>query len=425
MAPLIKERMSSDSNTGLSRRTKHVRDGISVLLIPLAFLFSGCETTKTALHSDSSGSSGGTSTIGVGTIQDSSGGMSEPGRLVQAAGNNSDLSLITPLPQGINSTGEAAAFGAAMGLLGAAFDAAAQARFNREYGHYFADVKSAAPTDIDIRFKRIMKTRMQNEGMFATHFSESPSHRINVEIKSYGYSWAKETRHQTYVMPAVYCVCRIESPGSSRKMLRVFVGKAEGYKAPISEFAGNSKQAGSGFDSAINDAVSQILRHTQGRLERSFPGKDYPPIGAGLVGTGIQPSIVATPAHSIPAELKTLTLPFGKPVSTLTLSNTKPYRLTQDSGMLAQAQHKVKISGLSYRVGGSHDGAITLLMSTISSLDIDRNDPSNPLHKIQSILSGAGVTITQVREVKNLGTVVGYFILSDGDSYSQIKNLND
>ncbi|MEM8953318.1 MAG: hypothetical protein AAGD22_04115 [Verrucomicrobiota bacterium] len=403
------------------------------LMLASLFVFVSCETNELA-SSNSKSYANQPTTIGPGPVADTTKGVSDPARILKDT--QTYYTYYVPIDA---SPGEAAAIGFATGVIQGIAESAAQANFNKKYGQYFDAAKTAVPKDIAERLYTRLNDRMKSEKFYAAHHSSDPSFTINLDLLAYGYAFSSKSQGVSKVTPCVSCKYEIKFPDGKLKNTRYFTGVAAGYVAPISEFAADSKMTASAYEAAINDLVTTVLEQGKDRLERELPEGDYAPISSGLTPGNIGTSstggalVNRTQTRSIqevpvtqPYKEKVLSVPFGEPVSEYAMSRRKPYLLTQDTGTIDPVGREIRIYGTSYKIAGSEDGRVTLLMAKFfGPFFAKRDDPDNPLHKISEVLEENGLSITEVREVKNLGSLSGAYVITDGDGYSVIKSIGN
>ena len=124
-------------------------------------------------------------------------------------------------------------------------------------------------------------------------------------------------------------------------------------------------------------------------------------------------------------------------VSTLKVSCSKPYELTQDCSVLSGAKRKIWIQGHKIKIAGSADGKIVLVMdphpfltaaitgATFWLADAQSAENNESFYQVRSLLQAKGVEIIKVVPINSFGSIDGYFLELDKDGYSILKEARD
>jgi hypothetical protein len=113
-----------------------------------------------------------------------------------------------------------------------------------------------------------------------------------------------------------------------------------------------------------------------------------------------------------------------KPLGTLTMSCSKPYKLVRDCSNFSGAKKRILLEGLPLNIAGSENGRTVLLMSTgqIWTLARHKHDVRNTYgyETAKRLLTDTGITVTRVTPVVAFGQLHGYVLECDGDAYSAL-----
>ena len=116
-----------------------------------------------------------------------------------------------------------------------------------------------------------------------------------------------------------------------------------------------------------------------------------------------------------------------KPLGTLTMSCSRPYKLVRDCSNFSGAKKRVLLEGLPLSMAGSDDGRTVLLMSTgqIWTLAHHKHDVRNNYgyETAKRILTSNGIAVTRVTPVVAFGQLHGYVLECDGDAYAVLDRF--
>lgn len=114
-------------------------------------------------------------------------------------------------------------------------------------------------------------------------------------------------------------------------------------------------------------------------------------------------------------------------VSAIGMGCKKPYPLTQDCSGFSGATRRVEISEFRFKIAGSEDGSIVLLMGEKQMSDAWAGrsaETANIAYElVKKQLVESGVTITLAEPVSSGALLAGYVITTDGDAYSVLSEF--
>ena len=115
-------------------------------------------------------------------------------------------------------------------------------------------------------------------------------------------------------------------------------------------------------------------------------------------------------------------------ISAVTMGCNKPHKLTQDCSGFSGATRLVELSGVQFKIAGSGDGRVVLLMGAKQISDAHKGkstEVANVAYEVtKKYLLDQGVKITLVEPVASGSLLAGYAITTDSDAYSLLKTLS-
>lgn len=112
-------------------------------------------------------------------------------------------------------------------------------------------------------------------------------------------------------------------------------------------------------------------------------------------------------------------------VSALSMSCSKPYALTQDCSGFSGAKRLVDISGFRYKIAGSADGSVVLMMGAKPNSDAfagKSTETANVAYEVtKKFLLDQGINITLTQPVTSGSYLAGYIVKTDGDAYAALS----
>lgn len=108
-------------------------------------------------------------------------------------------------------------------------------------------------------------------------------------------------------------------------------------------------------------------------------------------------------------------------ISAVGMGCNKPYALTQDCSGFSGATRLIEISGFRYKIAGSEDGSVVLMMGAKPNSDAWKGkstETANVAYELtKKFLVENGVTVTSTEPVSSGSLLAGYVITADGDAY--------
>lgn len=112
-------------------------------------------------------------------------------------------------------------------------------------------------------------------------------------------------------------------------------------------------------------------------------------------------------------------------VSAIGMGCNKPYELTQTCSGFSGATHLVEVADFQYKIAGTEDGKVVLMMSAkqLSDAASGRStETANVAYEVtKKYLMDEGVNITLAEPVSSGALLAGYIITTDGDAYSLLS----
>ena len=112
-------------------------------------------------------------------------------------------------------------------------------------------------------------------------------------------------------------------------------------------------------------------------------------------------------------------------VSAIGMGCKKPYALTQDCSGFSGATRLVEISEFRYKIAGTEDGTVVLMMGAKPMSDAwsgKSSEVANVAYEVtKKYLVESGLTISQVEPVSSGSLLAGYIITADGDAYTALS----
>jgi len=112
-------------------------------------------------------------------------------------------------------------------------------------------------------------------------------------------------------------------------------------------------------------------------------------------------------------------------VSAIGMGCNKPYKLTQDCSGFSGATRLVEISNFRFKIAGSEDGSIVLMMGAKPTSDAwngKSTETVNVAYEVtKKFLLENDVTVTSAEPVSSGSLLAGYIIQSDGNAYEVLS----
>lgn len=114
-------------------------------------------------------------------------------------------------------------------------------------------------------------------------------------------------------------------------------------------------------------------------------------------------------------------------ISAIGMGCKKPYELTQDCSGLSGAKRLVEISGFQFKIAGSSDGSIVLMMGAKPTSDAwsgKSAETANVAYELtKKLLAENGVGVVKAEPVSSGAMLAGYVITADGDAYTVLSKM--
>lgn len=112
-------------------------------------------------------------------------------------------------------------------------------------------------------------------------------------------------------------------------------------------------------------------------------------------------------------------------ISAIGMGCNKPYTLTQDCSGLSGANRLVEIADFRFKIAGSDDGTVVLMMGAKPTSDAwngKSTETANAAYEItKKFLVDNMIAITTAEPVSSGSMLAGYVITTDGDAYTLLK----
>lgn len=114
-------------------------------------------------------------------------------------------------------------------------------------------------------------------------------------------------------------------------------------------------------------------------------------------------------------------------ISAIGMGCKKPYPLTQDCSGFSGAKRVVEINDFRYKIAGSEDGTVVLMMSAKPNSDAwsgKSTETANVAYEVtKRYLSDNGIQVTKAEPVSSGTLLAGYVITTTGDAYTQLSEM--
>ena len=114
-------------------------------------------------------------------------------------------------------------------------------------------------------------------------------------------------------------------------------------------------------------------------------------------------------------------------VSAIGMGCKKPYQLTQDCSAWSGATRLVEISEFQFKIAGTEDGSVVLMMGANQVSDAwsgKSSETANVAYELtKKHLVQNGVKITQAEPVVSGSALSGYIITTDGNAYQLLSQM--
>ena len=112
-------------------------------------------------------------------------------------------------------------------------------------------------------------------------------------------------------------------------------------------------------------------------------------------------------------------------VSAIGMGCNKPYKFTQECSGFSGATRLVEVSEFQYKIAGSEDGSIVLMMGAKQMSDAwtgKSTETANVAYEVtKKYLSDNGIRIDKVEPVSSGNLLAGYIITTDGNAYEALS----
>lgn len=112
-------------------------------------------------------------------------------------------------------------------------------------------------------------------------------------------------------------------------------------------------------------------------------------------------------------------------ISAIGMGCNKPYQLTQDCSGFSGATRLVEVADFRYKIAGSEDGTIVLMMGAKPNSDAWKGksaETANIAYELtKKFLLDNDIRITSAEPVSSGSMLAGYVITTDGDAYEVLR----
>ena len=114
-------------------------------------------------------------------------------------------------------------------------------------------------------------------------------------------------------------------------------------------------------------------------------------------------------------------------ISAIGMGCNKPHKLTQDCSGFSGAKRLVEVSDFRFKIAGSEDGSVVLMMGAKPSSDAwsgKSSETANVAYEVtKKVLAENGVIVTKTEPVSSGPMLSGYIITADGNAYEILKAM--
>ena len=112
-------------------------------------------------------------------------------------------------------------------------------------------------------------------------------------------------------------------------------------------------------------------------------------------------------------------------ISAIGMGCKKPYELVQDCSGFSGASRLVEVSDFQYKIAGSQDGSIVLMMGATPNSDAwsgKDTEKANVAYELtKKLLLDNGIGVSKAEPVSSGSLLAGYVITTDGDAYEVLS----
>ncbi len=112
-------------------------------------------------------------------------------------------------------------------------------------------------------------------------------------------------------------------------------------------------------------------------------------------------------------------------ISAIGMGCNKPYTLTKDCSGFSGATRLIEISDFRFKIAGSEDGTIVLMMGAKPTSDAWKgksSETANIAYELtKKFLLDSKIAVTSVEPVSSGSMLAGYVITTDGDAYEVLR----
>ena len=114
-------------------------------------------------------------------------------------------------------------------------------------------------------------------------------------------------------------------------------------------------------------------------------------------------------------------------ISAIGMGCKKPYELTQDCSGFSGATRLIEVSDFRFKIAGSEDGSIVLLMGAKPTADAwpgKSTETANIAYEVtKKLLAENGISVTKTEPVSSGSLLAGYVISAEGDAYGVLREM--
>lgn len=307
------------------------------------------------------------------------------------------------------------ATGAAIGALGQLLQEAEnidqQNKFELNNHQAIARAEASTPKNLTSLVHRSVRSSIKNDPLFQVE-QNGLSH-MSISIDSYGYIKTNQSHNTTLLSPAITASVKLTSSNSKTLLDKTFTATSN-IQAPLSKFISDRNLASQAYQNAAADLSNQLSAELN---KKAGEAKQISTTAAPIT---YKPDLSTNKSKNSSYKIKQL-----KSVQTYVVTDSSPYKLTQDYHFLYKAGKKVKLGGYTFKIAGNDSGNVVLVMQN-NMLSTKKFTSTGCVEYtlIKNYLTTNNIKIIRQRDVRNTKYHEGFFLELNGDGYSKLLLAN-